>query len=57
MNMPEFVPHPASEAKDIEASIANESAISRLLPIQDGDDQWKLHMDSAATASGIHAPG
>jgi hypothetical protein len=48
---------PASEAKDTDANIAPEAAISRLLPIQDDDDQWEMHRSSVATVSGGAAPG
>jgi hypothetical protein len=39
MNLGEFTPHPAAEAKDHDDRVSNEAAISRLLPIQDADDQ------------------
>jgi hypothetical protein len=57
MNLSEFEPHPAAEAKDTDVKIATEAAISRLLPIQGGDDQWEVHRSSAATESGGDAPG
>jgi hypothetical protein len=57
MNPEEFQPHPAAEAKDTDEKIATEAAISRLLPIQDADDQWEVYRSSAATVSGRAAPG
>jgi hypothetical protein len=57
MSLKEFVPHPAAKAKDTDVKIATEAAISRLLPIQDGDGQWEVHRSSADTGSGGAAPG
>jgi hypothetical protein len=57
MALREFEPHPAAQAKGIDVSIAIEAAISRLLPNQDGDEQWEVHRGSAATVSGAPAPG
>jgi hypothetical protein len=56
-NLEEFEQHQAAEAKGIDVKIATEAAISRLLPIQDGDDQWEVHRNSAAAVSGGAAPG
>jgi hypothetical protein len=57
MNLEDFEPHPGAEAKDHDVYVAHEVAMSRLLPIQDGDDQWEVHKSSSATVSGAPAPG
>jgi hypothetical protein len=57
MNLADFQPPPSAEAKQDDIEIADEAAISRLRPIQDGLDYWQEHRSSAATGSGGSAPG
>jgi hypothetical protein len=49
-------PQPAAEASQSDLETAEDAALSRLRPIQDGSDQWEEHRSSAATVSGGHAP-
>jgi hypothetical protein len=46
-----------AEAKQSDLETAEDAALSRLRPIQDGPDQWQEHRNSAGTGSGISAPG
>jgi hypothetical protein len=48
---------PSAEAKEEDVLVAEHAAISRLRPIQDGLDYWEEDRSSAATASGVPAPG
>jgi hypothetical protein len=48
---------PPNQGKDHDVAIAQEAEVSRLLPIQDADDQWETHRSSAAAVSGSPAPG
>jgi hypothetical protein len=57
MELGNFEPHPAVEAKDRDAKIAQDAATSRLLPIQDGDDQWEMQRSGVDTDSVGPAPG
>jgi hypothetical protein len=52
-----FVPKPAAEAKKNHFVISEDAGLSRVLPIQDGPDQWKEHRSSAVTGLGDSAPG
>jgi hypothetical protein len=56
MDLSNFEPRPSVENKDRDVKIALDASISRLLPIQEGDDQWEVHRSSAVTASGASAP-
>jgi hypothetical protein len=49
-------PQPAAEASQSDLETAEDAALSRLRPIQDGSDQWEEHRSSAATGSGGPAP-
>jgi hypothetical protein len=54
MNLDSFVPRPVAEAKPSDLMTAEDAALSRLLPIQDGPDQWEAHRSSSAT--GLRGP-
>jgi hypothetical protein len=56
MDLSEFMPSVAAEAMQSEVEIAEEAAISRLRPIQDGLDFWG-DRSSPVPGSGISAPG
>jgi hypothetical protein len=51
-----FEATPAAEANQSDLEIAEDTAISRLRPIQDGPDQWMEHRSSAVPVSGSLAP-
>jgi hypothetical protein len=36
-------PHPTADATKSECETSEDAALSRLRPIQDGDDQWEEH--------------
>jgi hypothetical protein len=48
---------PTAEAKQSDLETAEDPAISRLRPIQDGLDLWGIHRSSGDTVSGAPAPG
>jgi hypothetical protein len=49
-----FEPKSVAEAEESSLRIAEGSALSRLRPIPDSPNQWKVHRSSADTGS--HAP-
>jgi hypothetical protein len=49
LDLADFTPRVSAEAKDKDAHIAEEAAISRLRQIQDSSDMWALHRSSAGT--------
>jgi hypothetical protein len=51
-----FVPRPADEAKEADLVIAEDAALSRLLPIRDVSDPWEVLRSRAVTGSGRTAP-
>jgi hypothetical protein len=51
-HLEEFQPHPVAEAKQVDVEIAEDAAVSRLLPIQDGPDQRMEHRSSAESGIG-----
>jgi hypothetical protein len=56
MDLSEFQPSVAAEAKQSDLETAEDAAISRLRPIQDGLDPWENDRSSGATGSGAPAP-
>jgi hypothetical protein len=52
MNLDSFVPRSTAEAKASDIRISEDAALSRLLPIQDGPDQWAVCRSSSGTGSG-----
>jgi hypothetical protein len=56
MNLSEFMPSVAAEADQSNIETAEEAAISRFRPIQDGLDSW-ADRSSHDTGSGAPAPG
>jgi hypothetical protein len=46
-----FIPKPAADAKQVDVEIAEDASLSRLLPIQDGPDQWEIHGSSVGQRS------
>jgi hypothetical protein len=57
MDLSDFQPSPVAEAKQSDLEAAQDAAISRLRPIQDGLDLWGIHMSSGVTGLGAPAPG
>jgi hypothetical protein len=53
----DFAPLVSSEAKHSQVVTAEEAAISRLLPVQDGYDFWEMCRSSTVTGLGAPAPG
>jgi hypothetical protein len=49
LNVADFTPRVSAEAKQSDLEAAEDAAVSRLRPIQDGPDMWELHRGSAAT--------
>jgi hypothetical protein len=49
-------PQPAAEAMKADLETAENAALSRLHPAQDGEDQWGVHRSSSITGSGGPAP-
>jgi hypothetical protein len=56
MNLDPFVPKSAAEAKESDLRTSEDAAPSRLLPIQDGPDQWEICRSSRRTGSGRPPP-
>jgi hypothetical protein len=48
---------PSAEAEEKDVLVAEQAAISRLRPIQDGLDYWEEHRSSGASGSGGPEPG
>jgi hypothetical protein len=57
LDLKDFTPQVAAEAKQSQVETAEEAAISRLCPIQDSFDFWELSRSSSATVSGAPTPG
>jgi hypothetical protein len=51
LDLADFVPRVSAEAKQSDLETAEDAAVSRLGPIQDGPDMWELHRSSAVTVS------
>jgi hypothetical protein len=56
MDLSEFQPSVAAEAKQFDVETAEDAAISRLRLIQDGLDLWRMQR-GAVTGLGAPAPG
>jgi hypothetical protein len=56
MNLAGFTPLVAAEASEKAIQVSEEAAISRLRPIQDGQNFWGVH-GGAVTGSSAPAPG
>jgi hypothetical protein len=56
IDLSEFQPSVATEAKDSDVEAATNPAISRFRPIPDGLDFWGMH-GGAVTGYGAPAPG
>jgi hypothetical protein len=52
MDLRDFQPSPAAEAKQFDLETAEDTAISRKHPIQDGLELWGIHKSSGDTGSG-----
>jgi hypothetical protein len=57
MDLSDFQPLVNAEAKQSDLETAEDGAISRLRPIQDGLELWGIHRSSGDTGSGGPAPG
>jgi hypothetical protein len=52
MDLDSFVPRSAVEAMASDLRTAEDAGLSRLLPIQDGPDQWEICRSSSGKGSG-----
>jgi hypothetical protein len=57
MDLSDSQPSPVAEAKQSDLETAEDAAISRFCPMQDGLDLWRIHMSRGVTELGGHAPG
>jgi hypothetical protein len=56
MDLRDFQPSPAAESKQSDLETAEDAAITRLRPIQDGLELWRIQRSSGDTGSGGPAP-